>query len=250
LAKALTFVELELRRLRHDPTEVFTRAVQPVLWIGVFGTVMARVRAIPTGGVDYLTFIAPGVLMQSSPFIAIAYGIMLVWERESGILKKVLTLPLSRLTIMLGRSLAGAARALTQLFVILLVAVPLGAKLDLSPLALALALLALLVGAAGLTAFSIILATFMKTRERFMGILQAIAMPLFFASNALYPIEMMPAPLQAFSRVNPLTYVIQALRNTLVYSNPVACLQSIAEISVFSAALITLATLLLGKIVE
>jgi len=59
----------------------------------------------------------------------------------------------------------------------------------------------------------------MKTRERFMGILQAIAMPLFFASNALYPIEMMPAPLQAFSRVNPLTYVIQALRNALVYSS-------------------------------
>jgi ABC-2 type transport system permease protein len=250
LARALTFVELELRRLRHDPTEVFTRAVQPILWIGVFGTVMARVRAIPTGSVDYLTFITPGVLMQSSSFIAMAYGIMLVWERESGILKKVLTLPLSRLTVVLGRSLAGAARALTQLFVILLVAVPLGAKLDLSPIALALAMLALLVGAAGLTALSILLATFMKTRERFMGILQAITMPLFFASNAIYPIEMMPAPLQAFSRVNPLTYVIQALREALVYSNPLACLRSIVDISLFSLAMIALATLLLGKIVE
>jgi len=249
-ARALTFVELELRRLRHDPTEVFMRAVQPILWIGVFGTVMSRVRAIPTGSVDYLTFITPGVLMQSTSFIAMAYGIMLVWERESGILKRVLTLPVSKFTITLGRSLAGAARALTQLFIILLIALPLGAKLDVSPPHLLLAVLVVFTGSMGLTALSILMAVFMKTRERFMGILQAITMPLFFASNAIYPIELMPAPLQAFSRVNPLTYIIQALRDALIYGDYADCLANLAVTAAFSFALAAAASAVLEKIIE
>lgn len=249
-AKALTFIELELRRLRHDPTEVFTRAVQPILWIGVFGTVMSRVRAIPTGSVDYLTFITPGVLMQSTSFIAMAYGIMLVWERESGILKKTLTLPVSRFMITLGRSLAGATRALTQLFVILLIALPLGAKLIINPVNLTLAIAAVFVGSMGLTALSILMATFMKTRERFMGILQAILMPLFFASNAIYPLEIMPTPIQAFSHVNPLTYVIQALRDALIYDDCIGSLRNTAIIAAFSFTLVALASSLLEKIIE
>lgn len=250
LLKAVTFIELELRRLYHDPTEIFTRAVQPLLWIGVFGTVMSKVRAIPTGNVDYLTFITPGVLMQSTSFIAMAYGIMLVWERESGILKKILTLPVGRILITLGRSFAGATRALSQLFIILLIAIPLGAKLNLSPLSILLSMLIIFIGSTGLTALSILLATFMKTRERFMGILQAIIMPLFFASNAIYPIEMMPPIIREFSLVNPLTYIIQGLRDALIYNNYFECLKDFTIVSVFSACLILLATGLLKKIIE
>ncbi|MEM2274966.1 MAG: ABC transporter permease [Thermofilum sp.] len=250
LRKVLVFVELELRRLRHDPTEVFTRAVQPILWIGVFGTAMNRIRAIPTGSVDYLTYITPGVLMQSTSFIAMAYGIMLVWERESGILKKVLTLPLSHFTITLGRSFAGAARALTQLFVILMVALPLGVKIILAPEALLLAMVAVFVGAAGLTALSILLAAFMKTRERFMGIIQAVTMPLFFASNAIYPVEIMPLPIRLISLGNPLTYVIQALRDALVYGAYFDSLYNICIVALFSAGMITLASVALRRIIE
>lgn len=248
--KALVFIELELRRLRHDPTEVFTRAVQPILWIGVFGVAMSRIRAIPTGSVDYLTYITPGVMMQSTSFIAMAYGIMLVWERESGILKKGLTLPLSRLTITLGRSLAGATRALTQLFVILLVAVPLGAKLLLTPISLLLAVLAVFMGAAGLTALSILLATFMKTRERFMGIIQAITMPLFFASNAIYPVDIMPYPIRVISEGNPLTYIIQALRDALIYGAYFESIGNICIVALFSTVMVVLASAMLQRIIE
>lgn len=248
--KVLAFVELELRRLRHDPTEVFTRAVQPALWIGVFGTVMSRVRAIPTGSVDYLTFIAPGVLMQSTSFIAIAYGIMLVWERDSGILKRVLTLPVNRFLIVLGRSLSGATRALSQLFVVLLIALPLGARLNVNPLALCLAALAVYVCSTGLTALSIIMASAMKTRERFMGIIQAITMPLFFTSNALYPVEFMPQPLQYVSLFNPLTYTIQALRASLIYCDYWSTLANTGILAAFSLAMLLAATAALPRIIE
>ncbi|NAZ24588.1 MAG: ABC transporter permease [Thermofilum sp.] len=248
--QTVAFVELELRRLWHDPTEVFTRAVQPILWLTVFGTTMERLRSIPTANVDYLTFISPGVVLQSSSFIALAYGIMLVWERESGILKKLVSSPVDRFIIVLGRSLAGAVRAVTQLFIVLPVALLFGAKLKIDPVSLILATLVLLLGSVGFTSLSIILAVFMKTRERFMGILQAIVMPLFFTSNALYPIEIMPAPLQAFAKVNPMTYIILSLRDTLIYGDIVSAINGLLVTLVFSSIVLLLATRYLQKIVE
>ena len=70
----LAMWELELRRLRHDRLELYTRAVQPLLWIGVFGPIMGTIRAIPTGGIPYTSFITPGVLIQSPTFVSIFYG--------------------------------------------------------------------------------------------------------------------------------------------------------------------------------
>ncbi len=80
--KTLVIAELEIRKLRHDYTEVITRGIQPVLWLLLFGQVFSRARAIPTGGVPYLDFMAPGILAQSVLFVAIFYGISIIWERD------------------------------------------------------------------------------------------------------------------------------------------------------------------------
>jgi ABC-2 type transport system permease protein len=77
-------LSLRLRRLRHDRTEIYFRAVQPILWIAIFGPVMGSIRAIPTGGVPYTDFITPGVMIQTTTFVSIFYGLMMVWERDSG----------------------------------------------------------------------------------------------------------------------------------------------------------------------
>jgi len=82
--KTLVLAELEMRKLRHDPTELFTRAVQPALWLLVFGQVFTRVRAIPTGNLPYLDFMTPGILAQSVLFIAIFYGISYHLGKGSG----------------------------------------------------------------------------------------------------------------------------------------------------------------------
>uniref|UniRef100_UPI0012E793C1 ABC transporter permease n=1 Tax=Caldivirga sp. MU80 TaxID=1650354 RepID=UPI0012E793C1 len=110
----LAFVELEARRIKYNMTEVITRAVQPILWLVVFGPIMARVRALPTGGIPYVAFITPGVILQSITFVSIFYGLTIVWERESGILKKLLTTPAPRIAIVLGRSSASIIRAFMQ----------------------------------------------------------------------------------------------------------------------------------------
>ena len=212
LGKTLVITELEIRKLRHEPTDLFTRAVQPVLWLLIFGQVLSRVRAIPTGNVSYLDFMAPGILAQSVLFISIFYGIAVIWERDLGIVHKFLASPTPRGALVLGKSLSAGIRSLSQAVIIYILALILGVKVDWNPLSLIGVLIAVMLGAALFSTFSLIIACIVKTRERFMGIGQVMTMPLFFASNAIYPISIMPAWLQMISRVNPLTYEVDALR--------------------------------------
>jgi len=210
--KTLAIAELEVRKLRHDFTELLTRAVQPVLWLVLFGGVFARAQLIPTGGLPYLDFMAPGILGQSALFVSIFYGVGVIWERDLGITNKFLVSPTPRAALVLGKALSAGVRALSQAVIIYAVALLLGVRLNWHPLALAGVLAVVVLGAALFATFSLIIACLVKTRERFMGIGQLLTMPLFFASNAIYPIDLMPGWLRVVSRVNPLSYEVDALR--------------------------------------
>ena len=83
LSRIATFCLVELQKLRHDRTELVTRAIQPVLWLVIFGQTFSRIRAIPTGDVPYLDYLAPGIIAQSALFVAIFYGIQIIWERDA-----------------------------------------------------------------------------------------------------------------------------------------------------------------------
>jgi ABC-2 type transport system permease protein len=214
--KTLVIAEMEMRKLRHDPTELATRAVQPALWLLVFGQVLNRTRAFPTGNLSYLAFMTPGILAQSVLFISIFYGIAVIWERDLGILHKFLASPTPRTALVTGKALAAGVRALTQAVFIYLLALALGVEINGNPLALAGVLLVVLLAAALFSTFSLIIACWVKTRERFMGIGQVLTMPLFFASSAIYPISIMPHWLQLLSYINPLTYTVDALRALMV----------------------------------
>ena len=210
--KTLIIAELEVRKLLHDPSDLITRAVQPTLWLVVFGQTFSRIRAIPTGDVPYLDFMAPGILAQSVLFISIFYGIAIIWERDMGILHKFLASPTPRTALVLGKALSAGVRSLSQALIIYLLSLILGVHLNLDVLNLVGLLLVAMLGAALFSTFSLLIACVVKTRERFMGFGQVLTMPLFFASNAIYPIAMMPDWLQFISRINPLTYEVDALR--------------------------------------
>ena len=122
LRQTLAVAESDIRKLIHDPVELFTRMVQPVLWLLIFGQVFNRARAIPTGGISYLDFIAPGILAQSVLFGAIFYGISLIWERDLGIVQKFLVSPAPRSTLVLGRAISSTARSLCQMVFVYLIA--------------------------------------------------------------------------------------------------------------------------------
>lgn len=216
IGKVLTITELEARKLRHDPTDLLTRAVQPVLWLLVFGEVLAQVKAIPTGDLSYLAFMTPGILAQSVLFISIFYGMAIVWERDLGIVQKFLVSPTPRTAIVAGKALSSGIRSLSQAFIVFVLAMLLGVSIILNPVNILLVIVVVLLAAAIFATLSMIIACMVKTRDRFMGIGQMITMPLFFASNAIYPISLMPDWLKYIAYGNPLTYAVDALRGLMV----------------------------------
>jgi ABC-2 type transport system permease protein len=214
--QTLAVVDVEGRKLVRDPTELVSRAVQPVLWLAVFGQVMAQVRGIHAGAVSYLAFITPGILAQSVLFSAIFFGIAVIWERDLGVVHKLLASPAYRSALVLGKALSAGFRGLVQAGVIYVLAMAMQVPVRHDAAAVAAVLCTVVLGSAVFSTFSLIVACIVKTRERFMGVGQVLTMPLFFASSAIYPLDLMPPWLQAFARVNPLTYLVDALRALMV----------------------------------
>ena len=210
--KTWVIAELEARKIRHDPSEIITRAVQPALWLLVFGQVLNAIHAIPTGSMPYIDFMTPGILAQSVLFIAILSGITIIWERDLGVIHKFLASPTPRAALVTGKALSAGVKGLSQAVVIYILALLLGVHLDWNPLAIIGTMVAVVLGAMLFSTFSLIIACLVKTRERFMGIGQLMTMPLFFASNAIYPVAIMPAWLQVIARLNPLSYQVDLLR--------------------------------------
>lgn len=212
IEKTLTIVGIEVKKLRHDPADLLTRAIQPILWLVIFGEVISRTRAFPTGNMRYVDFMAPGILAQSVLFVAIFSSIAVIWERDMGIIHKFLASPTPRAALVLGKALSSGVRSIPQTALIYVLAVILGVPMNWNPLALLGVLVTILLGAVCFSTFSLIIACLVQTRERFMGMGQVLTMPLFFASNAIYPIAIMPPWLQVVATINPLSYMVDALR--------------------------------------
>ena len=215
-SRTLTFCIVELQKLSHDRTELFTRAVQPVLWLLIFGETFNRLHAIPTGNVPYLDFLAPGIIAQSGLFVAIFYGIQIICERDAGVLTKLLVTPTPRSALIVGKSFAAGIRALAQVIVVLVLSAILGVALTTNPLNILGTFVIVMLGSAFFSCLSMTIAGVVLKRDRLMGIGQMITMPLFFASNALYPVAIMPGWLRVLSKVNPLSYEVDALRGMLI----------------------------------
>ncbi|HWK97496.1 MAG TPA: ABC transporter permease [Pseudolabrys sp.] len=206
----------EVQKLIHDPLELVTRAVQPVLWLMLFGEVMARVHGIAPGNLPYIDYLAAGILAQSALFVAIFYGIAAIWERDLGVLQRYLSSPAPRSALVLGKAVSAGVRALSQAVIVYALAILLGVGLSFNPLDMLGVAAVIVIGSALFSTLSLIIACIVKTRERFMGIGQVMTMPIFFASNAIYPVSLMPDWLKAAAHVNPLTYQVDALRSLML----------------------------------
>jgi ABC-2 type transport system permease protein len=237
---------VELQKLRHDRKELYTRAIQPALWLLIFGETFSRLHAIPTS-VPYLDYLAPGILAQSVLFISIFYGIQIIWERDAGVLAKLMATPTPRWALVQGKAFAAGVRALVQGAVVLGLAAVLGVGLTTNPLRLLGVAVVVVLSAAFFSTLSIVLAGIVLSRERLMGIGQAITMPLFFGSNALYPVSLMPTWVRILSRVNPLSYEVDALRGLLL-DRPAAIGTDIGVLVVAAALGIVVASSLLPRL--
>ncbi len=247
-SRIVTLCWVELRKIRHDRTELYTRAIQPALWLLIYGEVFTRVRAIPTPkGVSYLAYLAPGILAQSALFIAIFYGIQIIWERDAGVLTKLMVTPTPRSALISGKAFAAGVRSLIQGVVVVVIAAILGVSFTVNPLKLIGAAIIVVLGSAFFSCLSMSIAGVALARDRLMGIGQAITMPLFFSSSALYPTRVMPGWLQAISKVNPLTYEVEALRGLLIGVPTTLWLDTVVLVAA-TVASIACASLLLPRL--
>ncbi|MET7487021.1 ABC transporter permease [Streptomyces sp. NPDC005538] len=246
-ARVIAMCAVELQKLRHDRTELYTRAVQPALWLLIFGQTFTRIKAIPTGGIPYIDYLAPGIIAQSAMFIAIFYGIQIIWERDAGILNKLLVTPTPRSALITGKAFAAGVKSLIQAVVVVVIAAILGVALTWNPLKLLGVGAIVILGSAFFSCLSMTIAGIVLSRDRLMGFGQAITMPLFFGSNALYPVAIMPGWLQTVSKVNPLSYEVDALRGLLL-GTPSHVGTDFAVLLVAAALGIAAASSLLGRL--
>lgn len=247
LSRIATMSLVEVQKLRHDRTELFTRAIQPALWLVIFGETFTRLRTIPTGNVPYLDYLAPGIIAQSALFIAIFYGIQVIWERDAGVLAKLLVTPTPRIALVTGKAFAASIRALAQALVVVILAVLLGVTMTDNPLRMLAVIVMVSLGSSFFCCLSITIAGLALTHDRLMGIGQAITMPLFFGSSALYPVNLMPDWLKVLNLVNPLGYEVDGLRGLLI-GTPAQLGLDFTVLVLASAVMISVAAALLGRL--
>jgi ABC-2 type transport system permease protein len=206
----------ELIRFAGDRTQMMMALIQPLLFLFVLGSGLQSLSAASTHGVDLKTIIFPGVIGMAVLFNAIFRAASLVWDRELGFLRELIVAPISRSSIILGKTLGGAIIAASQGLILLalagLVDVPYSPTLVLGMFGLLL-LLALSVAAVG-----VLVAVSIKQAQTFTGVMQMFVMPMFFASGALYPVSGLPAWLAVLNRIDPLTYAVDPMRH-LVFTS-------------------------------
>jgi ABC-2 type transport system permease protein len=249
-SSAMTIAEMEARKIRHDSTELWMRCIQPALWLLIFGEVFNAIRGLAPGGYSYIQYIAPGVLAQSVLFVAIFYGITIVWERDVGLLTKLLSTPSPRLSVVVGKALSAGVRGIFQGIMIFALALVIGVNLRFDPLDVLGVFVVVVLFAMCFASLSMTLASFLKTRDRMMGIGQAITIPLFFGSNAIYPVALMPAWLQVISAYNPLSYVVDAMRSMLLTGDYAGLPVDIAALLVATVFFIACAAVMLRRLIE
>ena len=241
---AFAVANAEFVKLKHDPLELVMRAIQPILWLVVFGNVMGHIRGLTVGTVNYQDFLAPGILAQSVLFAAIFYGISAIWERDLGIVHRYLVSPASRTAILLGKQVSASIRGLSQATIIYVIALVMGLGISFQPLKVIGVVLLISLGSGLFANLSLIIACIVKTRERFMGIGQVLTMPIFFVSNAIYPLDLMPAWIRHIAGANPLTYEVDGLRMLMLRTtiSPAGLARDFLVLFVISVVLLGIAT--------
>ncbi len=204
----------ELIRFRSDRLRAVTSLVQPVLFLFVLGTGLSRLaaRGMPLG-VDFKTFIYPGVLAMSVLFTAIFSAASIVWDREFGFLREMLVAPVRRWAIVIGKCLGGATVATFQGIIFLALAGV--AHVPYDPVLLLTLVGELLLLSFTLTAFGVMMAARVKQIQAFMALTQLVVLPLFFLSGALYPLNGLPVWLTVLTRIDPLTYIVDPMRHAV-----------------------------------
>ncbi len=211
----------ELKKYFRQKTRMMVTVIQPFLWLALMGNAMSGLTNNPMaaqflGTGNYLTFMTPGIILMTVMFTSIFSGTTVVWDRRFGYLDKLLAAPIKRGAIPFGKMFAAAVQGLFQAVVIIIVALLFGVRFQSGFLGILMILLIAGLLSFILAGFSLALSVKIKTIETLMSLINLFMMPLMFASNALFPLKVMPKWLQVIAKINPITYAIMPMRDLTV----------------------------------
>ena len=200
----------ELLRFIQERSRVISSIGMPLLFLVIFGAGFNRVIGALMPGVDFIQFIYPGIIAMTVLMNSVMSGLSVVWDREFGFLKEMLVAPLSRSGIVLGKALGSASVSIGQGFVMLVLAPVIGVTL--TPMLVVKLIPLLIVLSLSLSALGILVASRMRSQQGFQILVQIIIMPLIFLSGVFFPVNNVPTWLEVVSKINPLTYGVDAIR--------------------------------------
>jgi len=249
-----TIWKREVIRYIRDKARIFSTLLQPLMFLGIFGVGLGATLNQGNFGVDFLKFMYPGIIAMNVMGTAFFSTVSTVWDREFGFLKEILVAPVSRTSIVVGKILGAVTIASTQALLLLLLAPFIGVQLHVFivvQLFLFMVLLAFAISGLGL-----LIASLMKTTESFGIIMQVLIFPMFFLSGAFFPLTNVPSWMMILSRVNPLTYGVDGMRQIILTGLPEAITQklflfpigiNILVLIVISIVMVSIATLAFNK---
>jgi len=202
----------QMKRFVRSKSRLVSSIVQPLFFLFILGSGF-RVATF-VGVDDYLSFLAPGIIAMAILFSSMFTGISVLWDKQFGFLQEVLVAPVSRFSIIIGRTLGGATVALIQGFMILLIALGLGVKIS-GVFGLLLTFVFMILIAFTAVGFGLVLASKMEDFQGFQLIMNLLIMPLLFLSSAFFPVTSNPT-MKIISSFNPLFYMVDGLRGSLV----------------------------------
>ncbi|OGI15063.1 hypothetical protein A3K63_05200 [Candidatus Micrarchaeota archaeon RBG_16_49_10] len=233
----------EMIRYFRQKERIVATLTMPVFWLLIFG---GSLRAsVDVGGIDYRSFISPGVVAMSLMFTSVFSGVSIIWDRELGFMKEMLVSPVSRLSIVVGKALGTATTSLIQGIMVMLIAILLGLKVGLATFLLTVPLMLLI--SIGLVGIGISIGSLMNNVEGFQLIMNFIVMPMFFLSGALFPISNLPPTLKLITYLDPLTYAVELLRHVLIGISSIPFAISLFVVIGFSVLMMVLSAWLFSR---
>jgi ABC-2 type transport system permease protein len=236
----------QIKRYFRSRSRIIASLGQPLLFMVGLGFGFGPIYQKALGG-SYIEFIGPGVIAMGIIFTAMFAGIEIIWDRQFGFLKETLVAPVSRLKIMVGRTLGGATVAVFQGLIIFILAILIGFKpVGLQYLPVAFTFMVLL--ALFFTALGTAIASVMEDMQAFPLIMNFLVMPMFFLSGAIFPIKGLPISLVYLARMNPLSYGVDGMRAALAGQTYFGFLADYSALVFITAILLILGSYLFSKI--
>ncbi len=229
----------EMKRLLRARSRMVGTLAMPLFFLAFLGMGFGRMSIPGLDGIDYVTFLVPGIVGMTMLFTSMFAGISVLWDREFGFLKEIMVAPVSRISIVLGRIAGGATSSVLQGILILVISTVAGFRIS-GAAALLLSVLIMLLTSAAFIGLGLIFASRMRDIHGFSMIINFVIFPLFFLSGALFPLENLPTWIRFLSYLDPLTYGVDGLRGSLAGFSSFPITLNLGVLLIFSLAMLFL----------